>query len=351
MRRYSICVPFGVTLPTNDNMRAILTAHVSPPRGELMASEGFVELPADHAQHTQDGPGGGAPDYIQDQWYVAARLTELRRGQPLQLCICGQVIEFFRQETGHVEARTADEGKSLPCEVSEDLVWVFLASTDGADKPRLPVPVFGGPGGRIRFMEKVVIPAHQDDAVYGLLDPAHTPFVHRSPIWRGSGILKEKTKTFEPDEIGFTMMPHAPVNSDIYHLIGGAITVRIYFRLPGLRAEYIQNRNHTVLGLTALTPVDMARTVLRQIFYWDTPILTLIRPFATFIARPFLEQDVNIMKLRSQNIAFGGKGMLIGDSDRQFLWYLQLKKAWAEAGGNAKAFSNPLLPATLRWRT
>lgn len=316
-----------------------------------MAPVDFAEFPAGHAHERQDRPDGNAPTYIRDLWYVAARLSELRRGKPRQLTICAQAIEFIRVGADGVEARTRNDGQSLPCAVSEDLVWVFLSSSGGVQASRVPVPVFGGPGGRIRFMEKVVIPAHQDDAVYGLLDPAHTPFVHRSPIWRGSGVLKEKTKNFEPDEMGFTMMPHAPVNSDIYHLIGGAIQVRIHFRLPGLRAEYIQNSKHTVLGLTALTPVDAERTVLRQIFYWDTPILSLVRPFASLIARPFLEQDVNIMKLRAQNREFGGRGMLVGDSDRQFLWYLQLKKAWAESGGCPKSFCNPLEPATLRWRT
>lgn len=307
--------------------------------------------PAEYALERHDRPGDTAATYIRDQWYVAARLNELRCGKLHRLSICGEAIDFLRLEAGSVKALKANGKTSLPCKVSEDLVWIFLASGDGARSPSTPVPVFGGPGGRIRFMEKVIIPAHQDDAVYGLLDPAHTPFVHRSPIWRGSGILKEKTKAFEPDDLGFTMMPHAPVNSDIYKLIGGSITVRIYFRLPGLRAEYIQNRKYTVLGLTALTPMDAERTILRQIFYWDTPILSLVRPFASLIARPFLEQDVNIMKLRHQNKAFGGKGMLVGDSDRQFLWYLQLKKAWADAGGCPRTFCNPLDPATLRWRT
>lgn len=316
-----------------------------------MTPADLTELSVDHALERKGQPGGIVPAFIQDQWYVAARLSELRSGKPCRLFICGEAIEFNRLKSGKVEALTANDRKPLPCEVSEDLVWVFLASDDAVREPRIPVPVFGGPGGRIRFMEKVVVPAHQDDAAYGLLDPAHTPFVHRSPIWRGNGVLKEKVKNFEPDEMGFTMMPHAPVNSDIYHLIGGAITVQIYFRLPGLRAEYIQNRKHTVLGLTALTPIDAERTILRQIFYWDTPILSLVRPFASLFARPFLEQDVNIMKLRSLNKAFGGKGMLVGDSDLQFLWYLQLKKAWAEAGGCPKIFCNPLQPATLRWRT
>ncbi|ABI78301.1 conserved domain protein [Hyphomonas neptunium ATCC 15444] len=57
------------------------------------------------------------------------------------------------------------------------------------------------------------------------------------------------------------------------------------------------------------------------------------------------------MALRGENSQYGGKGMLVGDSDRQFLWYLQLKKAWAEAGGCPETFCNPIAPATLRWRT
>ncbi len=316
-----------------------------------MPPEGFEDLPVDPALDAHDQSDGSAPTFIRDQWYVAARLTELPTGRACRITICGQPLDFLQHKRGAVLASCVRDGHALPCEVSEDLVWVFIASAGKAGRPRPAVPAFGGPGGKVRFMEKVVIPAHQDDAVYGLLDPAHTPFVHRSPIWRGSGILKEKTKKFEPDEMGFTMMPHAPVNSDIYNLIGGAITVRIYFRLPGLRAEYIQNQKHTVLGLTALTPIDAEQTALRQIFYWDTPILSVVRPFASLIARPFLQQDVNIMALRSQNREFGGRGMLVGDSDRQFLWYLQLKKAWAEARGCPKTFRNPLEPATLRWRT
>lgn len=296
-------------------------------------------------------PANRVSTFICDQWYVAARLAELRISEPQTLVICGRPITFTRRRTGQVIASCETHEHSLPCQISEDLVWVFIPSQAENSEPDLPVPQFGGPKGKVRFMEKVIIPAHQDDAIYGLLDPAHTPFVHRSPLWRGNGILKEKVKTFEPDEMGFTMVPHAPVNSAIYHIIGGAISVRIYFRLPGLRAEYIQNRKQTVLGLTALTPIDDQRTVLRQVFYWDTPIMSLIRPFASLIARPFLEQDVNIMALRSQNRQFGGKGMLVGDSDKLFLWYLQLKKAWVDASGCPESFRNPLKPATLRWKT
>lgn len=50
------------------------------------------------------------------------------------------------------------------------------------------------------------------------------------------------------------------------------------------------------------------------------------------------------MALRGENSQYGGKGMLVGDSDRQFLWYLQLKKAWAEAGGCLRHSAIPLRP-------
>ncbi|MCR9270502.1 MAG: hypothetical protein NXH72_10980 [Hyphomonadaceae bacterium] len=289
--------------------------------------------------------------YILDKWYVAARLNEVSKHAEKAFKICGRDLILTRETRDQCTARDAATNKPVPCEISEDLIWTFIASDESRHADPGPVPGFGGPKGKVRFMEKVIIPAHQDDAVYGLLDPAHTPFVHRSPLWRGNGILKEKRKSFEPSQFGFTMMPHAPVNSDIYHLIGGAISVRIAFRLPGLRAEYIQNSKHCVLGLTALTPIDETRTVLRQIFYWDTPILGAIRPFATLFARPFLNQDVNIMALRQKNLGYRGKGMLVGDSDKQFLWYLSLKKAWNASGRCRKSFQNPLSPATLRWKT
>jgi len=306
---------------------------------------------------TTGAPAGVEPrrsfsgDLIAGHWYVAACLRDVKRRRPLRQLICGGEVELSRDRDDQVSALCVNHDRRLPCQVSEDLVWIYSGLNCQYEKPTTEVPRFGGPNGRVRFVARVIIPAHQDDAVYGLLDPAHTPFVHRSPIWRGNGRLKHKRKNFEPSDLGFTMMPHAPVNSDIYKLIGGAISVRIAFRLPGLRAEYIRNAKHTVLGLTALTPVNDKATILRQIFYWNTPVLAALKPVIGPVARGFLQQDVDIMTHRSKNAAFGGKGMLVGDSDRQFLWYLQLKKAWAAALASGEPFSNPLEPATLQWRT
>lgn len=298
-----------------------------------------------------DAQADGARPFIANMWYVADRLRALPMSGTLDTTICGLPLQL-RRDTAGVHAHLKDSpGMALPCRICDDLLWVFIPEDPRQINIRQDIPRFGGPKARVRFMQKVIIPANQDDAIYGLLDPAHTPFVHRSPLWRGDGILKEKTKRFQPTWLGFTMQPHAPVNSGIYKLIGGAITVRIDFRLPGLRAEYIENSRHTVLGLTALTPVDERHTVLRQIFYWNSPVLDVIRPVAGLVARPFLQQDVDIMALRRMNEAYAGKGMLLGDSDRQFLWYQQLKKAWAESGHCETTFRNPLQPETLRWRT
>jgi hypothetical protein len=79
--------------------------------------------------------------------------------------------------------------------------------------------------------------------------------------------------------------------------------------------------------------------------------MTLIRPFASLFAAPFLGQDRDIMALRRENEAYAGKGMLLGGSDQQFLWYLSLKKAWAQAQESSTPFVNPVQPAQLQWRT
>ncbi|NBC19504.1 MAG: hypothetical protein GVY06_00405 [Alphaproteobacteria bacterium] len=301
------------------------------------------------------GPQEGAADLrgetlISDVWYVAALSRDVPRGQARRIDICGGLLDVTRDRSSRLSATF--DGQPARLSESEDLIWYFHPGAAGPDPLAASAPRrLGGPKAKVRYCAEVIIPAHQDDAAYGLLDPAHTPFVHKSPLWRGSGILKEKTKHFEPNDFGFTMVPHAPVNSDIYNLIGGKIGVRIEFRLPGLRAEYIQNRKHTVLGLTALTPVDTRHTRLRQIFYWDSPVLSLIRPVVPLAAKPFLQQDVEIMRLRRENEPYGGKGMLLGDSDRQFIWYMQIKREWQAARQAGREFRNTLAPTTLRWRT
>lgn len=289
----------------------------------------------------------GAP---QNLWYVVATRKQLTRARKVSTSLAGRPLHLNMAEDGELTAEYSDDRRSLPCKSSEGLVWSCL-SPEAQHTPFDDPPKFHGPGGTPNFIEEAVLPASHGDAVYGLLDPAHSAFVHRSPIWRGSGKLKVKEKHFEPRGLGFRMLPHQPVNSDLYKIIGGRIQVAIDFYLPGLRAEYISNRRHSVLGLTALTPLDDNRTLIRQIFYWNSPVLDVIRPVARLVTRPFLQQDVRIMALRQRNLPYASRGLLVGDSDRQYVWYWKLKKAWQEAGYSSSNFVNPLKSDVLRWKS
>ncbi|MFC4725291.1 aromatic ring-hydroxylating dioxygenase subunit alpha [Glycocaulis abyssi] len=289
---------------------------------------------------------------LRDFWYVACPARELKTGRSRSVSVCGLALELVRDTgPGRAVSGQTGAGDSLHVTEQDGLVWVFIPETQG-DAPTSSPPAFDGPGGgKVRFVEEALLPCHIDDAAYGLLDPAHGPYVHASPIWRSSKTLKDKAKSYEPSELGFTMVPHEPVNSKLYNIIGGSIRVSIAFRLPGLRIERIWNEKHTVLGVTALTPIDANRTIIRQIFYWDTPVLTVVRPIARLVSRPFLQQDVHIMALRQKGLAFGAKGMLIRDADQLFIWYQRIKKEILDARAQGRAFVNPVKPATLRWRT
>lgn len=306
-----------------------------------------LPLPDDRAcADSMDADAATADDgLLRDFWYVALPARELKRGKAKQARVCGQDMMLTRDRDGTVRC---SDGLEI-CQ-SEGLIWVYIPEAPG-NRPDGPPPSFNGPGKDVRFVETALLPCHIDDAAYGLLDPAHGPYVHASPLWRTSKTLKDKAKHYEPSHLGFTMMPHAPVNSPLYNIIGGSIRVSIAFQLPGLRAERIWNEKHGVLGLTALTPIDANRTIIRQIFYWDTPILTAVKPIARLFSRPFLQQDVQIMALRQKGLAFGAKGMLIRDADQLFIWYQRIKKEIAGSRAQGRAFENPVQPATLRWRT
>jgi phenylpropionate dioxygenase-like ring-hydroxylating dioxygenase large terminal subunit len=291
-------------------------------------------------------PSQTGDGFIRDVWYVAALASDLDEtlhetrltGEPLSL----------RREGGGI-ALEGPQGWTV--RESEGLVWVHVPSDPAAPPPEDGPPRFDGPGGKVRFVETVTLPGHFDDAVYGLLDPAHGPYVHASPLWRSSRTLKEKAKAYEPTRLGFTMMPHAPVNSTAYKLIGGGVQVEIGFQLPALRSETIWNAKNRVLGLTALTPVDAQTTTIRQIFYWESAILNVVRPFARAFTRPFLQQDVTIMAMRQQGLKHEPRQMLIRDADQLYIWYQKLKAEWQVSRAEGRGFENPVKAATLRWRT
>lgn len=240
------------------------------------------------------------------------------------------------------------------------LIWIYMQDREqrpgqaGPHEGEGAPPSLPGVDGEAqpRFREAITFSCHADHAVIGLMDPAHGPFVHRAWYWRNPSSIHEKAKDFGPSPLGFSMLKHPPSkNSLFYRVLGTDLTTEITFRLPGIRTELIQAGRQTVLGLTAVTPVDESRTNVTQIFFWAAGWLNIIRPFFRPFAKAFLRQDRDMVMLQNEGLKYNPHLMLINDADIQAKWYFRLKKAWEDSQNNGTPFENPVKPATLRWRS
>ncbi len=344
-----------------------------------------------------------ASQYLEGLWYLAAISHEVKRGSMLRRILFGEPFVIGRTGAGSVFALrdqcphrgaplsagrlvgddaasiecpyhawtfSAADGRcvsvpSLPSDDRRDckgikvaryalheangLIWIY--SGDGA--PATTPPDIGLPAA---FMPKTVTVVETegpfDEAVIGLVDPAHTPSVHRLWWWREGASRHDKTKSFEPSPLGFTMRAHAPSsNTLIYKAIGGAPTTEIEFRLPALRLEHIRTKARRMLALTAMTPGEAGKTRIVHLLYWDFAIFSIAQPLAQRMADDFLKQDGDILRRQNENLALAAhRPLFLGDADEPAKWYLALKKAWIDSGA-AGGFVNPLSPARLRWRT
>lgn len=345
---------------------------------------------------------------LRDMWYLAATSDELKPGQLVRRMILGAPVVLARPDTGPafalrdicphraaplsagrlvttdcghtavecpyhgwtfktdgqcaaipslVSGQTTDPSKihvvRHPLHEAKGLVWIYMAADPKrAGDPVLPPPDFDFVPGMPQTIERMVFECHIDHAVVGLMDPAHGPYVHQQWWWRSRKGQLEKAKPFEPRPLGFAMARHAPSkNSRAYKILGGAPSTEITFRLPGLRWEHIQIGSRSVIGLTCLTPESDNRTKITQVFYWDVPLLSLIRPLARKAARDFLKQDGDMVNLQQLGLAHNPTLLWIDDADTQAKWYHQLKKAWITAREAGVDFENPIQPTTLRWRS
>ena len=248
-----------------------------------------------------------------------------------------------------------------PVAEKNGLVWVFMP--DAEDRPALtddpetdiPLPLTL-PGieldHRPRMRDRIMFDCHIDNAVIGLMDPAHGPFVHQAWWWRTSDSIHQKAKEFTPSELGFTMVAHEPSsNSAGYKLLGGKPVTEIAFRLPGIRTELITVGKHKVLGLTTVTPIDEDHTEVTQTFFWTNPMFNFLKLILIPMGRAFLRQDHRIVMMQKEGLQYNPRLMLINDADVQAKWYYRLKKAWDDAQTSGEAFTNPVQPATLHWRS
>ncbi len=242
--------------------------------------------------------------------------------------------------------------RRYPAAESQGLIFVWMAG-EAAGEPDAPPPTFPGVvGGKPKLVDRLVMDAHIDYAVVGLMDPTHGPYVHQNWWWRSAASQHEKQKAFEPRDAGFAMVRHAPSsNSYAYRALGGAPATEITFRLPGLRWEHIEVGRRQVLALTCLTPLDDARTRITQLIWSDHPAFTLLQPFIAAAARKFLRQDGAMVDLQKPGLALDPTLLWIDDADTQAKWYQALKREWAQSRAAGRPFQNPVKPTVLRWRS
>ena len=247
-------------------------------------------------------------------------------------------------DTKKITART------YPCREVQGNIWVYF----GAHCEPLPaVPTIPDLGNvPYRLAQSMVFPCAVDHAVVGLMDPAHGPFVHRSWWWRTRASIHEKAKAFGPSHLGFTMRRHRPSsNSRAYRVLGGTPETEISFQLPGVRIEHVRAGRHLFCGLTAVTPIDEARTHVHHLIYWTMPWLTLAKPLIRPFARSFLEQDRKVVERQQEGLAHENRLMMIRDADTQARWYYALKREFIAAAQEAREFTNPVPETVLRWRS
>lgn len=242
--------------------------------------------------------------------------------------------------------------RSYPVAESQGMVFVWVGATPMGQPDRPPPQFPGVVGGGPKLVDRMVFDAHIDQAVVGLMDPAHGPYVHRQWWWRAAGSEHDKQKRFEPREQGFAMVRHAPSsNSRAYAILGGRPETEIVFRLPGLRWEHVTVGRRQVLSLTCLTPLDAGRTQITQIVWSDHPAFALLKPALARMARTFLRQDARMVELQNQGLKHDPTLLWIDDADRQAKWYQALKREWLASRREGRDFVNPVEAATLRWRS
>lgn len=351
-------------------------------------------------------------DHLTDMWYFAATSAELKPGAQFRREILGEPVLLGRTRAGkafamrdicphravplsagrqvdtdgqptvecpyhgwrfgtadgvcrHMPSLTPDDAyeverirvRSYPVHEANGAVFAFVAADPRSTAPpAIAPPEFGPLPYKPKFVVTTVFNATMDNAVVGLMDPAHVPFVHTQWWWRPpSAGFRIKEKKFAPRHRGWEIVKHAPSgNSLLYRAVfGGEVATTIIFDLPGYRWEVVENpQGARFVTLTCLTPQNAESTRITQLTYWSgAPLLNLALPIAPAMAREFLAQDGRMVDLQNEGLKYRPGMLWIDDIDVQAKWYLKLKKEWAQSREEKRAFTNPLEPATLKWRS
>ncbi len=246
--------------------------------------------------------------------------------------------------------------RNYPLHETNGAVFIYISHNPRSTAaPIVPPPDFGELPDKPNFVVHEDFNAHMDDAVVGLMDPAHVPFVHNQWWWRPpSAGFKIKEKPFEPRDRGWAIARHAPSgNSKLYRMVfGDTVTTEIQFQIPGLRWEVVENEKARFFTLTCLTPQKEKLTRITQLTWWkNAPLLALAKPLAKHMGRTFLQQDKRMVDLQNEGMKYQKAMLWIDDIDVQAKWYQTLKREWAASRTEDRPFSNPIEPRTLKWRS
>lgn len=341
--------------------------------------------------------------FLRNIWYYGLPGTQLKCGQMLAKQILGEPILFCRSLTGQVfalrdicphraiplsygrfdgcevecayhgwrfdstgactviPALTEDQHldlsrfgvKSYPVQEAQGNIWIYMPEEKSktVDPPFDPPQV---PGFNSAYQAAVVLPfpCFVDHAVVGLMDPAHVPFVHQAWWWRSDPTLMEEVKTFDPSPYGFTMRRHKLERQTLlYRLIGSEPEVEISFQLPGVRFESVITKQHRLVNLTTITPINETETEVTTLFYTTLPWFNALKPLLLPVVRSFLNQDREMVVKQQDGLKYNPALMLIKDADTQARWYYQIKVEYARAIAEHRPFVNPIKEQTLRWRS
>jgi phenylpropionate dioxygenase-like ring-hydroxylating dioxygenase large terminal subunit len=246
--------------------------------------------------------------------------------------------------------------RRYPVHETNGMIFVYVADNPRADDPpAIPAPVFDLGRLKPKFIVAQIFNAHMDDAVVGLMDPAHVPFVHNQWWWRPPSTgLRLKEKPFIPAERGWALARHQPSGNSLAYraLMRSDVTTEIVFQIPGFRWEIVEAKKTRIFTLTCLTPISPRKTRITQVTFWNNaPLLDLALPILIPAATKFLGQDGHMVNLQNRGMAYQKNMMWIDDIDVQAKWYLTLKKEWAASRSEGRPFANPIEPRTLRWRS
>lgn len=258
--------------------------------------------------------------------------------------VTGQTLDFERY--GVRSYRTAEV---------QGNIWIYMADPDRANptEPALTIPLIPGftETHRAQFCQQIKFPGYVDHAVVGLMDPAHSPFVHRAWWWRTGYDFHEEAHEFVASPYGFTMVRH-PINimTPIYRLVGKNLETEIQFFLPGIRIETTTSDRYRVCNLTTVTPLTATESEVHFFGYWDVPWLGAIAPLMKPLAYQFLKQDRDVVEKQQIGLQYESTLKLIKDSDTPARWYYQLRREFAQSQVEQRPFQNPVKDQVLQWR-